>query len=469
MDLNELKLVLYNYVKKFNDLKKEKNVLEGNNSLLEEILRILDKCFSDDYDECLSLSLCLVSLFGNKYDNLLNYMFKCDKLKQFGQMDSDSYKNNKLNIINIIYEIRNEYLFSLSKLQSCDEKITDMKPKMIVARRIISCIKYNQFVSKNDIALLGYLLKDLNIDEGKIAVVVERLFLNNKFINTKETGKYYTVEEKYKFINLLSLGGEVFEYPLVENASILENYAESVLSLLEEFSDEIDKDDLLSVLPSVGKEIRTLEELEYILMVMLDSLYDELYQNINLMKDSDFLIDLNSKNRIANDCYKLIDNYKLIRDYLDNELYKEDDINLDDSESFIEEDKVVNNVFYLISPNGKCYFESDLEDIPYEYLEKTLELIDLFKKGILSKKKKNRLIDFAGDFSELKGDQIRIIYKRIKDNNYVIYGAFVKKEDNRSKNIMSLINRIGVVGKNSEQIEDQINDYVINNSRKWSR
>lgn len=58
--------------------------------------------------------------------------------------------------------------------------------------------------------------------------------------------------------------------------------------------------------------------------------------------------------------------------------------------------------------NGKCYFVSDLEDAPLEYLEKIMSLIDKFKTDNISKKKNKKLFNDEY-FSELKDDQIRII------------------------------------------------------------
>ena len=99
-----------------------------------------------------------------------------------------------------------------------------------------------------------------------------------------------------------------------------------------------------------------------------------------------------------------------------------------------------------------------------------MKLINDFKENTIGKKKNKKLVNYAGDFSELKGDQIRVIYQRIKDNNYLIYGAFVKKDDRTPRELfINIINRNGVISENPQEIEEPLNEYVSKNKRKWTR
>ena len=134
-----------------------------------------------------------------------------------------------------------------------------------------------------------------------------------------------------------------------------------------------------------------------------------------------------------------------------------------------EENKRGNNLFYLINKNSKCYLLSDVKDMPFEYISKITELISKFKDNTISNKK-NKKLDFNSEFSELKDDQIRIIYKRIKDNNYLIYGAFIKKDDRKYRaDFNNVIGRVGIISENSLDIESELEQFIGDNQRKWSR
>ena len=54
----------------------------------------------------------------------------------------------------------------------------------------------------------------------------------------------------------------------------------------------------------------------------------------------------------------------------------------------------------------------------------------LFKKDKLKPSQTKPLNEVYPGNSEIKDDQIRIIYRHIKDNEYVIIGVFIKKDDN---------------------------------------
>lgn len=461
-NLLELKNILYNYVKEYNKLVEFGDSLTYNICLYEDILGVINDCLNGNYDDTLGLSICLDSLYGNKYDELLQCIYASEKLYLLNMKD----ENINSKIINIRDEIRREYDNKKEEQEDISLKLEYDKSKMISARRVISSLKYSQVISKSDVSNVCEILRELGKDDNEISIFVESLFVHNKDITSKQTG--YEFQDKYKFIDLLSLGYEMFEYPDVFNEDKLNKLTNTTLSVLD--SDGIDISDYVKVLPVVGKNVNDINELEYVLIRVLEKIREEIDDVIGLIKSEDFILDLNAKNQLSMDCYKLMTKYNLVRDYMDLELKKysvtEEELPLETS------DNTLNNLFYLSNNNGKSYLIEDIKNFPLEYLGKVAELISGFKNNALSKKKNKRMTENASarGFLELKEDQVRVIYKKIKDNNYLIYGAFVKKDDRKyRRQFDSVVVRAGFISDNPSAIEEELMNYINDNGRKWSR
>lgn len=467
-NVHEIKDDLYNYVRDYNQLGIEKEMLISNNSIYEELLRVLSNCIDGDYSEVLNLSICLECLYGTKYNYLEDYIFMGKRLKM---LNSDDEKLNDLNskIIRITNEIKEDYLKSKTRLEEVIRELSSRKNKVISSRRVLSCLKYRQVIKKEDIAILNDLLRELNYSNDDVACIVENIFVRNKSLVTGKTGIYFDIDEKYKILDLISFGGEVFSLPYVSNPLKLEKFAESFCAILDNCSDDSILDNYVDFLPSIGKEVKDIDEYAFVLINILKKIRSRLDEKIDLIKDSDFIMDKEIKDELASDCYRLIEYYKLFRKHLDEKIECEElNVSVDETEQTIDNENK-NNLFYLINTNGKCYFASDLKDIPFEYISKVLELVNKFKSGNIGNKKIKRL-SYKSEFYELKDDQIRIIYKNIKDNDYLVYGVLIKKDDWKYRTeFFNIIARVGSISENSEEIETQLNEYVSNNRRKWSR
>ena len=89
---------------------------------------------------------------------------------------------------------------------------------------------------------------------------------------------------------------------------------------------------------------------------------------------------------------------------------------------------------YSTSPANptKAKMISDMSDVPHEYYDTVLDLILKFKDGTISKTEVKHLTNNKKlvRYMELKRDQVRIVFKHVKDNIYNVNGVFVKKADN---------------------------------------
>lgn len=465
--LYEIRSDLYSYVGKYNDLLLKTGFLQGNNSFYEELLRILNDCLSFNYSEIFALDIYLETLYGTKYNDLIDNVFCCKRLKKFNG-DEDEIKILNSLILKSLNEIKEDYLNNKKSLEFFHEKLYSKKERYIVARRVQTCLKYKQIIKKNDIGVLSDILREIGYSNNDIASIIENVFVRNKSLVTKMTGTHFNVEEKYKFLNLLSLGGEKFVLPDVLEPIKLNKFVESIWNIFDTCSKEDIVNNYIDFLPEIGKELRNVDELKFVLIGVLDKIRNSFDEKIELIKDPDFIMDLEIKNELADECYGLIDNYNLIRNYMDNVVssFKKEIIDDSISEKVVEK---VPNFFYLVSNFDKCYLLDDIENMPYEYISKVKELMDDFKNNC-TLDKSNKILPYKGGFAEIKGDQIRIMYKRINNNDYLFYGAFIKKDDWKYRiDFNKIIGRSGKISENSSEIEEKINNYIKTNQRKWSR
>lgn len=461
--ISELKDVLYKYVKDYIDLEKKRDCYLYNIDLYEEILTHLNNYMLYEFDDGITFSICLETLFGNKYNDLIQYIYVSKMMYSLNKKNEE----NDLKISKLANEIKMEYEEQKKKCEKLNNEISLNQNKVISARRIMSSLKYSQTISRYDIINVNDILRKLGYSGTDVSFIIERLFIHNKDVLSKQKGyKYY---DKYRFIKLLSLGYEDFEYPDVLDEGKLSSISNVMFDMLQSYYDDINEEDYIKIIPVIGENVSDINELEFVLIKLLEKIRNRIDELVDLIKDKDFIMDLEIKNEVAADCYDLISKYNYFRKYMDDILSK---YSVEEDKIEAQNEKVRNNIFYLNNVSGNCYLLSDLKKMKFEYLEKAYKLIEDLKNNSISKKKTKRMTENANvrGFLELKDDQIRIIYKKINDNNYLIYGAFIKKDDRKYKvQFNSVVTRTGVISSDSLVIEEELHKYVDENSRKWSR
>lgn len=129
----------------------------------------------------------------------------------------------------------------------------------------------------------------------------------------------------------------------------------------------------------------------------------------------------------------------------------------------------------------KAKIIGDMDYIPREYYSRVYELIDNFINGTnapgeikpLSNNKR------AKGVFELKDDQVRIVFKHIKDNIYNIIGAFAKKANNDTTMYQTMFSRmipdVSTEEKLAKQLEigyltnKQLKELLLTKGRKGTR
>ena len=122
-----------------------------------------------------------------------------------------------------------------------------------------------------------------------------------------------------------------------------------------------------------------------------------------------------------------------------------------------------------------------MDNVPYEYYNTALELINNFINGQSANGEVKHLKKDGNSvgFMELRSDQVRIVFKHIKDNIYNIIGAFAKKTNNDTTMYQTMLSRmlpdISTEEKLSKQLEigeltnKQLNELLLTKGRKGTR
>lgn len=97
----------------------------------------------------------------------------------------------------------------------------------------------------------------------------------------------------------------------------------------------------------------------------------------------------------------------------------------------------------LVNPT-KAKIIGDMDNVPYEYYNTVLELINNFINGQSANGEVKHLKKDGNSvgFMELRSDQVRIVFKHIKNNIYNVVGVFTKKANNDMTMYQTMANRM---------------------------
>lgn len=224
-------------------------------------------------------------------------------------------------------------------------------------------------------------------------------------------------------------------------------------------------------------------EYNYIVVGLLDNYLDELLTFYRLLIDKEVYSSRKDRLTIVREYYVLVDKYLALREYY----MKINEVNEEEFEEPSEEtDDTLDNftdgirVIYSRSTINplKAYLIEDMGDIPYEYYETVYDLIKRFKRNDIYKSEIKKLSG-KKDTSELRHDQVRIIFKHLRDDIYCIKAVFVKKCTNNALLYSKLASRnepdISTEEKLNRQLElsayneRQLEELVREKGRKGTR
>lgn len=481
--LNELKTKLYNEVGRYLDYKKEVEKEETKCSFLEEILVLLsEENIYDVYENRFHLFTLLEYAFDkNEYDYLYDRLSRIIYRsfdKQGNPVVSDEEILDNLSVFREVIAIKyGEEADNLNDMKYSLEVIGDLTRNY---RSIHTALKQGYELTGAKLPLIIEFMEKKGFSQEKQILIQEAIKSHNikAHKNLEEAPSSYV--EKIMNTNL-----HKFYIPSDEEEEFEATFysvAESFYKLfgqvsLAEFTSFID------YLPKAESGY-TAEQFKYIYRVFLNMIIDDIFTCVDDMSKLEVYNDKELRNMTIDSYAELIKKYYGVFNLFKQELvkYHEDIKDLEDTTEEIEETETPNYVNRLVymSSNGVSKLEKGLKYIPKEYYERVQELLERKKKGTLPSKKDSvmkKTNDKLAGFGKLEDDQVRMLYKPLGNNIYMIIGGFVKKDTKDFTGYYSLASEynntkfppIEELLEESHALEKSLNTYIEENKRKKYR
>lgn len=444
---SKLKELLDRYIDEYNEIKARYEELTVKCQLYKELISYFDETNIDLVNNKVSISLLLNTIYNDDiYEReFYNLLYKLER----GEY------NNKNEIRSFLSMINKDYSRVAKEEDNLRNRINRIKHVVSSARRARLSFKYNnpiddtKYINGDLRRIINYYESSGEISNKEALLCINDLdFYNRNVITSKKNNKK---EEEYasriynEIPNILNAGYEVIKEPEVDISR-----RASLNRIVEEITNTLrctKKDKIIALLESYEKYELNNNEYNYIIIKVLNNFNEELISYYQLLLDKETYSKISNRREIIEDYYTELIRYLVVRDYYNkyNEvIIDEEDITLtDEEEKELQEEKRLIFSTSLANPT-KAKIIGDIEYVPKEYYTTILDLITRFKKGTtvrgevkpLGNNKKLKKI------MELRSDQVRIIFKHVKDNIYNIMGVFTKKDDNNIMMYQTIANRI---------------------------
>lgn len=444
---SKLKELLDRYIDEYNEIKARYEELTVKCQLYKELISYFDETNIDLVNNKVSISLLLNTIYNDDIceREFYNLLYKLER----GEY------NNKNEIRSFLSMINKDYSRVAKEEDNLRNRINRIKHVVSSARRARLSFKYNnpiddtKYINGDLRRIINYYESSGEISNKEALLCINDLdFYNRNVITSKKSNKK---EEEYasriynEIPNILNAGYEVIKEPEVDISR-----RASLNRMVEEITNTLrctKKDKIIALLESYEKYELDNNEYNYVIIKVLNNFNEELISYYQLLLDKETYSKISNRREIIEDYYTELIRYLVVRDYYNkyNEvIIDEEDITLtDEEEKELQEEKRLIFSTSLANPT-KAKIIGDIEYVPKEYYTTILDLITRFKKGTtvrgevkpLGNNKKLKKI------MELRSDQVRIIFKHVKDNIYNIMGVFTKKDDNNIMMYQTIANRI---------------------------
>jgi phage-related protein len=351
-------------------------------------------------------------------------------------------------------KFKEDYQYLDEQIQFLENKLFLNQQIMIEYRRILSNYKYNGLITSNQIDLIVRFMQKYKMDTKDQIRILESIRIHNIKIKYSDSKVSYTV------INMLDNFYSKYEIDFLEKTKFQDKFNMVIDSFYRSLKTNDSPQDTIDLMPDLDSGDYSLEEFDYIYKNILNRMIDGLNDNINSISDPQIYNDIELRKVVIEEYNENKYKYsKLLYSY--NSKRQTYCIKLEKKPELESNETIVNNLFYQFTSFGESsYLEKDIKDFPEEYLSKVKQLLERKKYDKLSPdmdKPFNNSHKKMKEYRELRLDQIRIIYKHLFQNNYLIIGAFVKKTDNDRKMYQSMIERENSLDfSNSELFKEQL-------------
>ena len=472
-------------IKEYKEKQREKNTIESNISLIKEMIKILD---SENYElmrENILLFDSIIPLFFNMLDDTSNNIIErlnsaiihcINYTKNQEKYSKNDFDKDKRYIKNLITKLDNELNKQIAKSIKI---VSDLSEEDIINYQAISeklkCDssvykKYNKIITPQDkkktiITSPEYDTLIKLFERKKLTEKQKIIFL--ELIKTHNIKTHYINENKIdqtnfnEIINIELMGFEDFE-----DISWIEDKRKAQLDLLIDTiinqgisitNNKIDDEIIKEMLPKYKGNLTfsngyTINNIKYLYTSILKKYQKDLFECYKDLNELNNYRDKETREIIIQTYRELMLKYNYIRSKMDEEInkYKKDIEKIKDGSDDIKK------LHYGVKASDITFLESDLKDVPKDTYSSIKELLMLFRKDKLTPSQTKQLNEVYPGISEIRDDQIRITYKHLKNNEYVILGVFIKKDNNPIKQYRIYCNRTPASIIDSKAVEEEI-------------
>lgn len=333
-------------------------------------------------------------------------------------------------------EAKNEYINVIkSAIEEKVKELNDLSPKITYIERkeildIIYCIKNKKVVENYEILLKLFKLEGLS--EKEQIDLFDAVKINNNISSLIERGKKIDLEKLMTTRIILDSDFEEIKdiYIDSERKSELDLIIKNIIQISNTDSNNLEEN-LYMILPEYIGNLRfrenySIDEFKYIMENLLKNYQDIMFESKQNLEKLDIYLDNASKFCVTDDYEKALYKYKLIRNYYFDVIDKYDA----DYNKLTVKESIENELVYASNTeDGNSYLENDLKNIPNDRYDEVKGLLMRFKTGTLGKDESKKLYQRFPKLQELRSDQIRIPYRHVDGNKYVILGVILKKVD----------------------------------------
>lgn len=443
-----------------------KRILELLDSYIEE-----NRCLKEEYEEKITLKGLyddLLLLLNGEYDemkenNVLisilfttiykNDIYEMEYYRILNRLQGD--KSNKQEINRFINIIKKDASKVEKDIDEIVRRRINSKNMLSSAYRVRLNLKHKKPIleSKYDILNVSkiisyYELKGV-IDNRDVAILVNEIELYNRRLMANATSNkmesVYTEELYEKIPNIIYGGFQLNDEIVIDTnrKDTIDKFKDEIISAL----DNLDNDDMVKFIEGYRNYNLTNNEYNYIIVGIMDNYLTEVLCYYEFLMDTKIVLDKKQRLEVVKDYYSILDKYLYIKEYYENinSCFVEEVSNEIEEDNTIQSNGEVREIIYARSQVNplKSYLIMDMDDMPNEYYDTVYDLIDRFKNNKIINREIKALSRGNKDYAsmELLHDQVRIIFRHVRDNIYCILGVFAKKATNKMTIYDKITNR----------------------------
>lgn len=430
--------LLNDYIREYEEKEKYNEILLTQSQLYKELLPLIDKDYELLETNKLFITVLLSAIynddsFTNNFYNVMHALKNGDELpySQFAaKISFDAKEVNK-------------------NLSSVTSQLSNSKKILKAAKKSIFYLKNRRplydygFIFSNIKRIINYYATKGNLSAKEEIMLCNDLDCYNRLIITKRNEqKEYSEKIHNEIPNILNGGFQMYDD--IDISVSRKQRLNKLVDEIKSFESDIPNEELIETIQSYKVHTDFDNEYNYIVNELIKYYLFQAIDYYELLLSEGTYNDKSLRKESIDLYYKALERYMILNKYYDE--LSAININEEDFSDEVYEENEENTqtkqlIFSHPSSNPtKARLIFDLKDMPEEYYQTVLDLIDGFLKNERYTKRLNNNANKT-KIRELRDDQVRIILKHIKDNIFCIYGVFAKKTNNDIRAYRTVCNR----------------------------